>query len=57
MKQIHWCDCILFELWYIENDIRICRCGHPDREHVDTTKLCIGDVITPTGKIKQLFYV
>jgi len=39
-----WCECGAFVLWYFEDGISVCRCGHPAAEHVDGDKMCVGDL-------------
>lgn len=38
------CHCPGFDLWYVDEDshIRVCRCGHPQDEHLDSKGSCIG---------------
>lgn len=39
------CLCSRFELWYVDDDgppIRVCRCGHPEVEHLDGAGSCTG---------------
>jgi hypothetical protein len=39
-----FCLCVGFEIWYEEGGHRVCRCGHPDTEHLDGERSCVGDV-------------
>jgi hypothetical protein len=41
---IDLCDCTGFRLWYVEDQYRVCYCGHPDAEHLDGHGSCIGRV-------------
>jgi len=44
--QVVFCDCDGFVLRYVnQDDVPICRCGHPPDEHLDKTGLCIGEVL------------
>lgn len=42
------CDCMGFEFWYLEDSekpkIPVCKCGHPDVEHMFYHGSCIGKV-------------
>lgn len=46
MSNTYFCSCERFKLWYIGEDIgvKVCTCGHPDTEHVDGAKMCVGEV-------------
>ena len=44
LMPVRFCVCLAFVLWYGEAGVRVCRCGHPDREHIDGTATCVGDV-------------
>jgi hypothetical protein len=45
------CDCAAFDFWYLDDAdedgpfIRVCRCDHPESEHLNGTGPCIGEVI------------
>lgn len=51
MSGLYFCSCECFELWYVGDDtgVRVCMCGHPDIEHVDNTKTCLGEVLIVPG--------
>jgi hypothetical protein len=36
------CDCEWFDLWYEEDGVRVCECGHPDDEHIGGHGTCTG---------------
>lgn len=44
-----WCTCPAFVLWYSEAEVPVCRCGHPDAEHLDDSRMCLGDVLILGG--------
>ena len=43
---MEFCLCNKFVFWYEGgHGVRVCRCGHPEREHVDQQGSCLGEVI------------
>lgn len=45
------CLCDEFELWYIddslpEEDLGVCKCGHPSTEHLNFLRACTGILVT-----------
>lgn len=36
------CMCPRVEFWYIEGDFVVCKCGHPDIEHIMNSGSCVG---------------
>lgn len=36
------CMCPRVEFWYLENDFIVCKCGHPEMEHIMNTGSCLG---------------
>lgn len=46
------CLCDEFELWYIddtipeEEDVDVCKCGHPSSEHLRFLRACTGILVT-----------
>lgn len=42
----YFCTCEQFKLWYIDETtkVKVCFCGHPSLQHLDDTKMCVGDV-------------
>lgn len=49
---IYFCNCLLFDLWYEESGFRVCKCGHPDAEHLDHARSCTGEVWLSKGMRK-----
>jgi hypothetical protein len=45
MAEVVFCLCKLFDFWYEEDGIKVCKCGHPAAEHLDDTGSCVGDLI------------
>lgn len=42
------CLCPMFEYWYTMDgppEVRVCRCGHAQTEHLDRYGSCIGESI------------
>lgn len=42
--QTDLCSCLKFHFWYAEDGHQVCRCGHPDGEHLDRVRSCVGTV-------------
>lgn len=40
-----FCNCEAFRLWYAEDGIEVCHCGHPRGEHLDSVKVCLGESV------------
>lgn len=45
----YFCECLKFKLWYEQDGVKVCWCGHRDAEHLDAEHLdgersCVGDV-------------
>jgi hypothetical protein len=40
-----FCPCDAYVHWYTDrNGTEVCRCGHRDIEHLDKTRMCVGEV-------------
>ena len=50
MTDLVWCYCEAFDLWYVACGDTVCRCGHRDTEHLDRTRVCLGQSTRSLGE-------
>jgi hypothetical protein len=47
--RVDLCTCDHFVLWYVQDEdgppLPVCRCGHPDVEHIELDAMCIGTLV------------
>lgn len=42
--RVDLCSCDGFSLWYDDDGVLVCACGHPAEEHLDQRGSCTGKV-------------